>query len=477
MAKLTLSSIIFAVIMLVGNNILFAQSDPKSEITPKKTLKTTLTFDLLKKNGIGPSGSISTIIGGFDPNDKSNEMKGFPKMKNTPRGLHDEVAYFYTLNDFQFHYQNYCAGVVTKDYFLEKAKEQKWSLADTVKLSRIAIKCGFSVLAGYNDANEMVYIVDTDGDQDFGNDVLKALLKQTYRNQADGAVQVLIEYISGKEIKQEKILVSINDGNRPGKEKTTIGLSFSFPEFRYAKFTYKGQPYLVCTDGVNMERKFIYVIPDEPIFDRVSQEKKVGLNQFIRIGDDDLIFTGYEGNGSKIYITVNNPEDFAFNGQSSTPKGPKMKPTQNNTIFSSQAGYKAPEIKGYNINTSYVKDLSFVSTADLKGKYIFLDFWSTFCGPCIAEFPYLKESYLKYDRKRFEIIGILDERDPSVTAKLFKEGNLIWPTIKMNTKGTDMNGYNIGSYPTSYLIDPQGTIIAVDLRGEELANKLKTLIK
>lgn len=477
MARLKLSSLLYTAIMLVANTIVYAQpAEIKRTTVGKNPPKTILTFNLQKMPGVGPSGNQSYGIGSFDPDDKSEAIKGYPKPKNKPNGLTGEVQYYYVLNNFQFHYQNYCAGIYSKAYFLDKVRASKWNLSDTLALSKIPIICGFSVLAGYNKANEAVYIIDGNGNNDFGDDVLRPLINREFRNSADGAVPILTQYLSGKEIKQEKILaLPINDNNF-NKENTKIELIFTFPEFRYSKFKYQGEPYLICTDGVSMSGTFIYVLPDVPVFDRAAPEKKIGLNQFVHIGDKDFIFTGYEENGSKISIAVEHPQDFSLTETGTTKKTNSITTYRNNNIFSDQAGFSAPIIKGYNINP-VTKDMPFVSTAELKGKYIFVDFWSTSCGPCIAEFPYLKEVYLKYDRKKLEIIGVLDERDSSVTARLLKDGNLIWPNIIADSKSTDISGYKINGYPTTYLINPEGVIIAVNLRGEELANKLKTLIK
>jgi len=109
--------------------------------------------------------------------------------------------------------------------------------------------------------------------------------------------------------------------------------------------------------------------------------------------------------------------------------------------------------------------------------YIFVDFCSTTCAPCIAEFKYLREAYLKYDRNQFEIVGVVYERTKDLTPVILKQHDALWPNIKTNTKGTQISGYEtINSYPTTYLIDTAGKIIAVNLRGDELMNKLKTLI-
>jgi thiol-disulfide isomerase/thioredoxin len=218
-------------------------------------------------------------------------------------------------------------------------------------------------------------------------------------------------------------------------------------------------------------------MPDVPNFSSSARNAGTQIGQFVRIGDADFQFAGLAENGNKITLTGIDVSAFS-------PKKPisaKVITTGPTAaladVFSSQLGFKAPVIKGNNVNPLAKHINSALSTADLKGKYVFVDFWSSTCIPCIAEFPNLKAAYDKFDRSKFEIVGVLDERDQSVTKRLINEGNMVWPTIVTNVKGTETKGYNISSYPTSYLIDPQGKIIALDLRGEDLMNNLNSLIK
>ncbi len=138
-------------------------------------------------------------------------------------------------------------------------------------------------------------------------------------------------------------------------------------------------------------------------------------------------------------------------------------------------GFKAPLVQGIQINNEDNSEL-LISLDKLKGKYVFLDFWSTTCAPCIADFPEIMKSYDKYNRNQFEIIGVIDERSSGSALSLVKKHKLKWPNIKTNTDGTITKGYNIISYPTTYLLDKEGRIIAQNLRGQELFEKLKTLI-
>ena len=115
-----------------------------------------------------------------------------------------------------------------------------------------------------------------------------------------------------------------------------------------------------------------------------------------------------------------------------------------------------------------------ISSESLKGKYVLLDFWAESCAPCIAEFPNLKELYAKTDREKFEIIGIVGRSSPNRLKERIEQHALAWPQI-FSDNIVDM--YGIPGFPTTFILDTEGTIIAKDVRGKELEEKILSLIK
>ncbi|MEZ6044808.1 MAG: TlpA disulfide reductase family protein [Planctomycetaceae bacterium] len=111
---------------------------------------------------------------------------------------------------------------------------------------------------------------------------------------------------------------------------------------------------------------------------------------------------------------------------------------------------------------------------EYKGKVVLLDFWGTFCGPCIAEFPGLKETYAEYKDKGFEIIGISADDAKEQVDEFQKEFNLPWKLAMSNSDElATAERYSVTMFPSTYLIDREGNVIAVDLGGDELKRAIK----
>jgi peroxiredoxin len=122
-----------------------------------------------------------------------------------------------------------------------------------------------------------------------------------------------------------------------------------------------------------------------------------------------------------------------------------------------------------------------VKLSSFRGKYLLVDFWASWCGPCRAENPNVVKAYTKYHDKGFEILGVSldDEKGRTNWLNAIKKDGLTWKQVSdlkaWNNEAAQL--YAIKAIPQNVLLDPSGKIIAKNLRAEALDKKLAELLQ
>ncbi len=139
-----------------------------------------------------------------------------------------------------------------------------------------------------------------------------------------------------------------------------------------------------------------------------------------------------------------------------------------------ELGMQAPDVVLPDING---KD---VLLSSMKGKYVLLDFWASWCNPCRMENPNVVAAYNKYKDKNFTVFSVSLDNDKDKWQNAIANDKLSWPTHVADLKGWEsvvVRAYRVESIPANFLLDPSGKIIAMNLRGEQLEQKLAEVLK
>lgn len=135
-------------------------------------------------------------------------------------------------------------------------------------------------------------------------------------------------------------------------------------------------------------------------------------------------------------------------------------------------GQTTPEIELPNPEGQVVK------LSSLRGKYVLVDFWAKWCGPCRRENPNVVKAYNKFKDKGFEVYGVSLDRNKEDWVQAIQEDGLTWTQVSdlKYFESKAAADYNISAIPFSILVDPQGKIIAKNLRGAALDKKLEEVL-
>jgi thiol-disulfide isomerase/thioredoxin len=399
----------------------------------KKEQSNSVHLPLKEVNGFGSfKESFSMLL--WNSSEKAEkETKGIPKDWNE----------FYA-NQIWFDAFQTVYPALIKNGFNESRFNERYATwtknPNQRKLSKKLINSYVNIVFRENKNGLIEYILDTNNNKDFSDEEIKIPLKiDDHFNYAISAknapfVNYQLSTNNGVLDKKVKVLILLNANNN---------LLFSFPQVFETSFLNKKIQVSHGFANVTFDEKSSFIIE--------GKKEEIGLYELIKIDSSIYKNLGVDLNNNTLILER-------------LPKNKKL--------FSTNVGYNAIPFKIKKLNS---KDS--ISLSDFKGKFLYLDFWGSWCAPCLMEIPSLEHAYEKTDRKDIEFLGIVVNDTKEKLIEAIKGYEIKYPQVLESDANNLKKKYNIVGFPTTFLIDRKGRIVAKNLKGEALLDTLNYYIK
>jgi peroxiredoxin len=411
------------------------------------TQKNTIDIPLSIQNGYGPFGFGLAGIAPDSEDENNPWKKTYRQISGIPGDWTDAKKGDIHVNIYQMVYQNYLQGKISRERYEELHKAWSW-IPDTLNLSKEPLKCQIAFAFGKDGAGETKLVVDANNNLDFSDDaILTPFGMEEWPSDSlalNNSIPVTYERLSNNRIIREETMLFIVHNLLDNSWMC------NFPQ--HARATFKGREFAISssnfTDLLYATTELVWM---DDSLKKTSTDNVITENEYLILDEEIYLYKGVDMDRNVMTLEkMNVPRD---------------------QLYSTQTGFKAHPFEG-----SDFKSKTPITLDSYKGKYLLMDFWAVWCGPCIREFPNLKTMYETLDKSKIDIIGIVGDSSAEALEKIIDQHGITWPQILSDETNTITQKYGIHGYPTTFLIDPEGIIIAKNLRGEALENKIDELI-
>ena len=226
--------------------------------------------------------------------------------------------------------------------------------------------------------------------------------------------------------------------------------------------------------AANMAKDAAAVAAIEAKHDQLSEQKETVTKNFIEQHPksfvslnllNGLVYSTEYADLNKLYTGLDTAIQHSTSGQKINAQLEKMKAT---AIGQPAIDFTANDVNG-----------NPVSLSSFKGKYVLVDFWASWCGPCRQENPNVVKAFNKYKDKNFTILGVSLDEDATKWKEAIEHDKLAWTQVSdlKGWKAEPAAKYGVRAIPANFLIDQDGKIIGHNLRGQALEDKLAEILK
>ncbi|KQS28029.1 TlpA disulfide reductase family protein [Dyadobacter sp. Leaf189] len=382
-------------------------------------------------------------------------------VKGIPSDWSHVVKSMIFLNIYQLVYQNFHEGKIGREMYQEMQESWEW-VPDEIALSKKPIKCFVYTIRGTDKHGKAAVMIDTNNDLDFSDE--EAFYPEKLYGQGKGMSldsmrsvkklwRVAFERVENGEVVQDTLPMLVKHAV---DHEERLSFWYSIPRHGKATLNRAGKAFDILVNN-DFDRATFY---ESELFTDAHRENGKRLSGR-GVGQGEIIEVGNWLSKSKYRFAGVNMRTGAIQLKWEDP---------DMDSYSMQKGYRFKPFAERDFKTGNALKLS-----DFKGKYVFIDFWGTWCGPCVEDLPALREIYKETDKQRIQFVGIVGEDSRERLDRFLRKNQLEWPQILSDSVNKLVETYNIQSYPTTVLIGPDGRVAARDLRGNALREKLRDI--
>lgn len=419
-------------------------------------------IELHSENGYGVFMPGRKII---FPNNDSIQYKGIPDE------LEEFVVRSMALQSDQYYWELYKKGKINKDQFLNIVSHYQ---IDTTKLSNIPLDYQVEIVIGTNQKGKRVIIIDSDNNEDFSNEKILEYefpLSKEEQKEIDNTLPTIVtryEFYENGNIIQKSINL------KPSPYKGALGLGYnteneiekkydlfiSIPEHKTGEIELDKTKYNVFVSngfaGVTFSPQRTAIF-----FSKSTAQTPSQLDGDIPYQIGDI----FNSNGSDYLI-----ESISLWGDTLSLKyiGENVQQT------GITEGFFIPEFNAKKLDNS-IFDL-----AQYPDKYVLIDFWGTWCNPCIKLIPELKQLNSDFKNKDFALVSVAFDKDVNKVIGYVEQEKMNWTHIFVDQNESNKNSlvevFKVTSFPTTILVAPDGKIVARNKTMDELREILKNAL-
>lgn len=428
--------LLFSIFMVIG---ISAKSQSKDNVDSIK-----INFEILNGNANPNATTMSSFLKWVNYPDTNNYLLADPKeLIGLPKQWKNVKIAVVPFDEPQYYYQLIKSRKIDSTTYLKKTERYK----NTAKyLTNTMINCYVYVIVGTNLNGQLALIVDANNNKNFNDDQPIQISEnpEIAKNGYQKEIAVQLANLNG--ITNESLPIKFYYN---AKGNNIDQISYNFPVYGLAKLKLRDKNYVMKFNSIysmtlNFNRTQFYITrPDKLNQLPVEQEKFIHL-------DDEV----YE------VIMVDIHERALY-----------LKKANNTNISFPKIGFKAPAFQVTNLNNS-----SKITLETYKGSYLLIDFWATWCPPCLESMLEIKSAFNFLKQKNIAVLGvnIAAKEDIESAKNTISKRDFFWDQAYSDEMTIS---YKVGAIPANFLIDPNGKIIATDLDLSKLKQELEKFIK